>query len=77
MELNEEQFIIRFGTHLRQLRTSRKLSQEQLANDADIPINQIGRIERGEIKTTIGTLYVIANALQVTVQALFDFEIED
>ena len=74
MELNEEQFIIRFGTHLRQLRKLQKLSQEQLANDADIPINQIGRIERGEIKTTIGTLYVIARALNLSVKTLFDFD---
>lgn len=77
MEINEEQFIKRFGKHLRKLRKLQKLSQEQLANDADVPINQIGRIERGEIKTTIGTLYVIASALNVSVKALFDFEIED
>lgn len=52
------------------------LSQENLANDADIPINQIGRIERGEISTTIGTLFNIAIALDIDVKDLFDFEIK-
>jgi transcriptional regulator with XRE-family HTH domain len=67
-------FIINFGKNLRKLRKQHQLSQEQLANDANIPINQIGRIERGEISTSISTLFMIANALKVSVKSLFDFE---
>lgn len=44
-----------------------------LANDANIPINQIGRIERAEISTSLTTIYKIANALEIPVSTLFDF----
>ena len=39
-----------------------------LANDADIHINQIGRIERAEINTTVKTLVKIANVFDVTLE---------
>jgi len=45
-----------------------------LANDANIPINQIGRIERGEINTIITTLHSIAKALNIPTSDLFAFE---
>ena len=64
-------FIKSFGKSLRKLRRSKKLSQENLANDADIPINQVGRIERGEIATSLSTLYKLAKALDVEVRDLF------
>ena len=72
---DEENFIVFFGKNLRTIRKKNKLSQEDLANDADIPINQIGRIERGEIKTTLSTIFLIAEALEISVIDLFDFEI--
>jgi transcriptional regulator with XRE-family HTH domain len=74
VKLNEEQFINKFGENLRILRKEKHLSQEHLANDADIPINQIGRIERGEIGTTISTLFSIAKALNIDIVELFEFE---
>ena len=42
-----------------------------LANDANIPINQIGRIERAEISTTLVTIYKIAKALEINPKDLF------
>jgi hypothetical protein len=45
-----------------------------LANDANIPINQVGRIERAEIYTSINTIYKLAYALNIPVKELFDFE---
>ena len=62
-----------FGKNLKMLRNEAKLSQEDLANDCDISISQIGRIERGEINTTISTLFVLANALDIEVKDLFHF----
>jgi len=35
---------------------SKNITQETLAYMSDIPISQIGRIERGEINTTISTV---------------------
>ena len=74
MELKEQQYVSNFGKNLRKLRKTYRLSQEQLANDANIPINQIGRIERGEIGTSLNTLHRIATALNLPVKALFNFE---
>lgn len=68
-------YIKKFGEHLQQLRKSKKMSQEVLAFSSDIPISQVGRIERGEINTTISTVKAIANALEISVKELFDFEI--
>ena len=71
--LPEKKYLLLFGENLRRLRIQKKLSQEHLAIDADIPTNQIGRIERGEIGTSIPTLYVIAKALNIEIKDLFDF----
>jgi transcriptional regulator with XRE-family HTH domain len=68
----QQQTISRFGNNLRRLRTEKGLTQEQLANDADIPINQVGRIERGEINTTIGTAALIASVLKIKLDDLFE-----
>ena len=73
-ELEDHRFIKAFGKHLRNLRIEKKLSQEELANDAEIPINQIGRIERAEIKTSLSTIYKISKALKINPKYLFDFE---
>jgi transcriptional regulator with XRE-family HTH domain len=60
-----------FGKRVRGLRTSLGLSQEQLANEADIPLSQVGRIERGEVNTTISTIAVLAKALNIEIKELF------
>ena len=60
------------GERIRKLRMKQGLSQEGLANEADVPLSQIGRIERGENNPTISTLYVIATALEVDLKTLVD-----
>lgn len=70
--VRNSRIITQFGKHLRKIRIDRGLSQEQLANDADIPINQIGRIERGEINPSLSTLYSIAKALKMKLSHLVD-----
>lgn len=61
----EIQVLKRVGENIRLLRIERGLSQFDLASEAGIPKNQIGRIERAEINTTILTLHKIAAALNV------------
>lgn len=63
-----------FGEHLRQLRTDRNLSQEELANYANVPISQIGRIERGEGNPTLSTLFSLSQALNIGLKDLIDFK---
>lgn len=69
---NEEIEIIKvLGKKIRLRRKELHLSQETLSYDANIPRNQIGRIERGEISTTITTLYKICKALKIDIKDLF------
>lgn len=68
----EKQFIKYVGEKLREKRLSKKISQVMLSYDANIPVNQIGRIERGEINTTIGTLYKICAALGIDFKDLIE-----
>jgi transcriptional regulator with XRE-family HTH domain len=70
LEKSEKIFIKNVGQKLREKRLSKHLSQATLSYDANIPINQIGRIERGEINTTIGSLFKICKALNIDVSEL-------
>ena len=74
MKSKDLKYIQAFGKHLRELRKENDLSQEDLANDADIPINQIGRIERAEVNTTISTMRAISKALDIHITDLFNFD---
>jgi transcriptional regulator with XRE-family HTH domain len=73
INIKNQEFINAFGINLRKLRTEAKMSQEDLANDSNIPLSQIGRIERGEINTSISTVFALANALDKKVSELFLF----
>lgn len=71
LENEEIELIKTVGEKIRQKRTELNLSQELLSYDANIPRNQIGRIERGEISTTITTLHKICKALKIEIKDLF------
>lgn len=74
MEKQEKLFIKEFGENLKKVRLSKGLSQEMLANDCNIPINQIGRIERAEISTSLSTIYKVSVALEIKIADLFNFK---
>ena len=76
MEISEATFIINLGIHIRQLREKKNLSQQDLANDCNIPKSQIARIERAKINTTVRTLIKIANALEIEPKDLLNFSIK-
>lgn len=67
----DERLIKKVGERIRFLREEADLSQFQLAVKAEIPKNQVGRIERSEINTSLVTLGRIANALEVDLTELF------
>lgn len=73
MNISEENFIANLGIHIRQLRERKNMSQQDLADDCNIPKNQIGRIERAEVNTTVRTLVKISNALEIEPKDLLDF----
>ena len=68
----KNQIVIKaFGKRVRELRISKGLSQEKLANAAEIPLSQIGRIERGETNPTLSSIHVLSAALGVNIIDLF------
>lgn len=64
--------LIKFGNRVRELRKLRNLSQEELAFKTGVHRTYIGMIERAEKNITLINIHKIANALEVTVNYLFD-----
>lgn len=71
IENDEIELVKSVGEKIRMRRLEINLSQELLSYDANIPRNQVGRIERGEISTSITTLYKICKALKISIKDLF------
>jgi transcriptional regulator with XRE-family HTH domain len=61
------------GKRIKDLRKAQGFSQEDLSYEADIPLSQVGRIERGEINPTISSIAAIASALKVELKEIFNF----
>jgi transcriptional regulator with XRE-family HTH domain len=72
--ISGETFLINLGSHIRQIRERKNLSQQNLADICDLPKTTIGRIERAEMNTTIKTLVKIANALEMQPKDLLNFQ---
>lgn len=74
INVKNKKLIKAIGERIRSFRLELQISQEELANEADIPLSQIGRIERGETNPTISTLFVIAEALKIDLSVLLNFK---
>ena len=53
------------GANVRRLRVERKLTQEQLAHDAEIDLTYLGGIERGRRNPSVAVLGRLAASLSV------------
>lgn len=69
----DDDFIAKFGLRLKEVRRSKKVSQEELAYRCGFELSQIGRIERGTINTSISHVAAIAKGLGVNPDELFKF----
>jgi len=61
-----------FGKRIRQLRTERNLSQEQLAELTGFHRTYIGMIERGERNISLSNIGVFAKTFEISVAELFN-----
>lgn len=61
----------RFGENIRQLRLSRGLTQESLAEKSDLSVDAVRRIEWGTISPSLDTLSKLAHGLDISLKTLF------
>lgn len=62
----------KFGIRIKELRKQKGLSQEKLANMAEIDRTYLPTIEKGERNVSIEVVERLAKALEVKVKDLFD-----
>lgn len=63
---------IKFGEKVRELRVKKQLSQEKLAEFADVHRTYIGMIERAEKNITLVNIEKISKALGISISKLFE-----
>ncbi|GAF55073.1 MunI regulatory protein [Psychrobacter sp. JCM 18901] len=69
-EMMTDERMIAFGRRVREARKSKGISQERLAEMADIDRSYMGNIERGEKNITLKKVYDICDALKVDIKEL-------
>jgi transcriptional regulator with XRE-family HTH domain len=66
----------KFGERLRQIRLSRRLTQEQFAETLNISVDFLSLMERGRNAPSFETLDRISKRLRMPVAELFSFDAE-
>ncbi len=67
----KEEILVKFGQRVRELRLKQNISQEKLAEKANVHRTYIGMIERAEKNITLINIEKIAKALEVNIYDLF------
>lgn len=73
----DESYFAALGRRLQNLRTARGLTQQQLAEAADLDRTYISGLEHGKENPTIGVLLRLAEALQVSLKRLITAGTDD
>ena len=71
--MTDDDFAIKLGNRIRELRKIKGVSQLELAYDMDMSMNTISGIALGKISPKIETLRKIAEKLNVSMSELFEF----
>ena len=72
MQKTKEPALIQLGENIRSLREQQGLSQEDLAEKADLDRTYIGGVERGERNLTILSALKVADALGICLSNLVE-----
>ena len=62
--------LVALGRAIREARSSKGISQEELADLAEVDRSHVGRVERGDNNVAVLTLARLADALDITVAKL-------
>ncbi|MBC8988406.1 helix-turn-helix transcriptional regulator [Pedobacter sp. N36a] len=67
MPLNPSELITLkdFGENIRRIRLEKQWTMEYLANQANVELSQIYRIEKGKINPKLTTIVILCKALEV------------
>lgn len=68
--MTTDERIVAFGRRVREVRKSKGISQEKLAELAGIDRSYMGNIERGEKNITLKKIYEICDALEIDINKL-------
>jgi transcriptional regulator with XRE-family HTH domain len=66
----ENEILTRFGKRVKELRSEKKLTQEQFAQKTGLHKNYIGMVERGERNPSLINIQVIAKGLEISISEL-------
>lgn len=71
--LNKKEFTGKIAKRVKELRNQKKISQEELAHQAQLYRTYINHIESGRYSPSAYVLYKISQALGVKLSKFFDF----
>ena len=74
--MNEEQLKALFGTRVKEIRKSRKLTQEKFSELIEIEPGHLCKIENGTHFPSLKTLIKLINILDVDISDVFDFDLQ-
>lgn len=72
--MDEKDFYSKLGRRIKVLREKAHLTQEKLAEKCGISLDYLGKIEVNINKPGLKTVLKLANALEVPMKELFDFQ---
>jgi transcriptional regulator with XRE-family HTH domain len=72
--MKKEQLQQKIGERIKEIRESKKVSQQALADMCNFEKGNMSRIESGRTNPTIGTIYKISQSLDVKIVDILDVE---
>lgn len=72
--VRDQDILDKLAKRLKEIRKAQKLTQEQLSYKSGITLSQIARIETGRLNSSVCTLVIIAEALEVDPSELLKFD---
>lgn len=72
--MKEKDLLLKIGERIKELRTEKGISQQELAAALDIEKSNMSRLESGRVNMGVRTIYRIAQALEVSMSELLDVE---
>ncbi len=66
----DDNLLLKIGKNIRQIRITKNITQEYLANECGTAYTQVNRMELGKVNFTISQLYRIAAVLNIQAKEL-------